>query len=265
MIIEKVNINKKDKDVEIFDYSSIISNSWRNIIKDAQEFQNIYFDLENNDTTGQKRTLYIKKNLRKNQPVKYEINAELCEAGGDWEYPVLYFKIELTRDYSLKNVKYSKSPKYIWDVNSSESLYRNYVLIPPATAGNALRRDGNKFYAHTQDEKNTKEFDITDTKIKMSWKWLIDLISNAVNERHIMLDENLNIKLKSLLEKKNSKIPLTSDEYNKIYAKFGRNPICSFAKDDNGYYCYTHRARSKSKKTIDLITMKEFKFICSTS
>jgi len=72
------------------------------------------------------------------------------------------------------------------------------------------------------------------------------------------------IKLKYLLEKVN-KIHLTSDEYEQVKKKFGKNRGCSFAKDNNGYYCYTHRARSKSYKTIDKIPKSKYDFICSTS
>jgi 8-oxo-dGTP pyrophosphatase MutT (NUDIX family) len=59
--------------------------------------------------------------------------------------------------------------------------------------------------------------------------------------------------------------PLTKQEYFEIESRFGRKRECSFSKDKDGYYCYTHRARSKSYKTIDNIPMKVFKFIESTS
>lgn len=38
----------------------------------------------------------------------------------------------------------------------------------------------------------------------------------------------------------------------------------TLAKDKDGFFCYTHRARSKSKKTIAGITKKEIEFIEST-
>jgi hypothetical protein len=40
---------------------------------------------------------------------------------------------------------------------------------------------------------------------------------------------------------------------------------CSFAKDENGFYCYTHRARSKSYPTISDIPKSDVNFINSTS
>ena len=61
------------------------------------------------------------------------------------------------------------------------------------------------------------------------------------------------------------KIKLSSEEYAMVDKRFGKNRECSFAKDKKGYYCYTHRARSKSYETINKIPMKDYKFICSTS
>lgn len=39
---------------------------------------------------------------------------------------------------------------------------------------------------------------------------------------------------------------------------------CTLAKDKDGYFCYTHRARSKSYKTIKLIPKSVIEFIEST-
>jgi hypothetical protein len=38
----------------------------------------------------------------------------------------------------------------------------------------------------------------------------------------------------------------------------------SFKRDENGYYCHTHRARSKSKECPSKITEKELTFVEST-
>ena len=58
---------------------------------------------------------------------------------------------------------------------------------------------------------------------------------------------------------------LTSDDYEEIGKRFGKNRECSFHKDEKGYYCKTHRTRSESYKTIKDIPMKEFNFVSSTS
>jgi len=56
---------------------------------------------------------------------------------------------------------------------------------------------------------------------------------------------------------------LTSKEREEVKKRF-KKPECSFAKDENGYYCYTHRARSSSYKTISDIPLSKVKFIEST-
>ncbi len=60
-------------------------------------------------------------------------------------------------------------------------------------------------------------------------------------------------------------IYLTPAERQKVKEKYGDDLECSFAKDKDGYYCYTHRARSKSYSAPDKIPKKVVKFIESTS
>ena len=57
---------------------------------------------------------------------------------------------------------------------------------------------------------------------------------------------------------------LTSSEREEIKSRFGNDLKCSFKKDKDGYYCCTHRARSKSYPSIDTIPKSEVKFIGST-
>jgi hypothetical protein len=199
IIMEEISAIRKDKDDNIFDYSSIIDNAWQDKIGEAQEFQRIGFDLENNDSTGEKKTFYVKKNLRKDQPIKYEFNAELMEAGGDWEMPVMYFRLEFTHDYFYGNKKYNNDPEFIWDLDkkSYEGLYDCYIIIPPVEAGNKLikgKNDSGKYdwFAYQNGElsnEEEKEARITDTDKKNCWKWLEELLSKLVEDRHEMLDE----------------------------------------------------------------------------
>jgi len=63
---------------------------------------------------------------------------------------------------------------------------------------------------------------------------------------------------------KTDKTYLNAEERGQLKALFG-DPGCSFAKDDDGYYCYTHRARSESYKSLSDIPQDKVKFIESTS
>lgn len=195
----------KDKDKEIFDYHSITSDAWHELLQDAQKIQKINFATENDDSTGEKKTFYVKKNLRKDQPIKYEFNAELMEAGGDWECPVMYFRIEFTHDYFYgKLFKGKENPEYAWEVDrKSPKLYKAYVVIPPVEAGNKLtkeykessegNKDTDKWFAYQNNElskEQEKEVRITDADKRKAWKWLEELLSKLVEDNHEMLDEN---------------------------------------------------------------------------
>lgn len=187
---------KKDKNKEIFDYNSLTSNAWFELVNDAKKIQKIAFDLENDESTGEKKTFYVKKDLRKGQPVKYEFNAELMIAGGDWEMAVMYFRLEFTRDYFDNTIK-SDSPKYAWEQSTryDRKLYKCYVVIPPVEAGNKLQKidDDPKYEwgAYDNDEltdEQQKSVRITDSDKLSAWKWLEELLANLVEKHHKMLD-----------------------------------------------------------------------------
>lgn len=198
IINEEISAIKRNKKQEIFNYDSVIKDAWNDIKTTAQKFQRINFDFENDDTTGEKKTFYIKKNLRKDQPIKYEIQAELMQAGGDWEMPVMYFRIEFTHQYGIISNKYEKNPEYVWDLKRDiSSLYHNFILIPPVEAGNKLvKSESNSgkydWFAYQNSEiskEEEKEARITDVDKLEAWKWVEELIEKVVEDRHEMLDE----------------------------------------------------------------------------
>ena len=57
---------------------------------------------------------------------------------------------------------------------------------------------------------------------------------------------------------------LTPADRDEIRKRFGEDLECSFAKDDKGFYCKTHRARSKSYPSIAKIPQSAVDFIGST-
>ena len=200
IINEEISAINRDKDKEIFDYHSITEDSWNDPKHEAQEFQRITFDFEN-DYPIAKKTFFAKVMLRKDQPVKNEINAELMEAGGDWEMPVMYFRIEFTHQYGLVSNKYCNNPEFVWDV-CDENGYLNhsgnrYVIIPPVEAGNKLVKgesDSGKYdwFAYQNDglsDEDEKKARITDADRREAWKWLEELVEKLIKDRHEMLDE----------------------------------------------------------------------------
>jgi hypothetical protein len=66
------------------------------------------------------------------------------------------------------------------------------------------------------------------------------------------------------IAKYDNDIPLSAKEREEVKSIFGDNLECSFAKDKNGYFCYTHRARSKSYESIAKIPKSKVDFIGTT-
>ncbi len=63
---------------------------------------------------------------------------------------------------------------------------------------------------------------------------------------------------------KKAKESLNPSERAEVKKKFG-DTACSFAKDKDGYYCFTHRCRSKSYPSIAKIPKSKVDFVCSTA
>jgi len=61
-----------------------------------------------------------------------------------------------------------------------------------------------------------------------------------------------------------AKESLTSDEREQVKSRFGDNLECSFAKSDDGYFCYTHRAISDSYDSLGDMPKSVVEFIGST-
>lgn len=68
-----------------------------------------------------------------------------------------------------------------------------------------------------------------------------------------------------LKQRMDEKYPLEKGDLARIKKKFGNSSSCSWAKDEKGYFCYTHRCRSKSHPTIEGFPQKDVDFVRSTS
>lgn len=57
---------------------------------------------------------------------------------------------------------------------------------------------------------------------------------------------------------------VTSDDRAELRRHYGARLECSMGRDDDGFYVYTHRARSKSYPSPSAIPRDRIKFIGST-
>lgn len=89
----------------------------------------------------------------------------------------------------------------------------------------------------------------------------------AIKEGFIFFDESYDVfeEKHPLQEKMEKKCPLDHGDRSEIDKKFGKSKACSWAKDKDGYFCYTHRCRSKSYPSINDIPQKDVDFVRSTS
>lgn len=58
---------------------------------------------------------------------------------------------------------------------------------------------------------------------------------------------------------------VTGAERGELYKHFGKKPGCSLGRDKDGFYVYTHRARSKSFPRPSAIPKDKIKFVDSTT
>lgn len=85
-----------------------------------------------------------------------------------------------------------------------------------------------------------------------------------INESAI---QNIKDSIDTFTEKKKpiERLPISDEEQSAVNKRFGNDTECSFAKDKDGIYCYTHRCRSKSYESVDKIPKDKVKFVSSTS
>lgn len=69
---------------------------------------------------------------------------------------------------------------------------------------------------------------------------------------------------KSAEQIKRQHAAVTQDDRNELRRHYGRHLKCSMGRDDDGFYVYTHRARSKSYPRPSAIPRDRIKFIGST-
>ncbi|MCM1218422.1 MAG: hypothetical protein NC548_28375 [Lachnospiraceae bacterium] len=86
----------------------------------------------------------------------------------------------------------------------------------------------------------------------------------ALTEGVEFFDEKTNHE-KFMERRKKHAEAMTTEDRKKIREKFGSSHQCSWGRDDDGVYCYTHRCRSKSYDDVSKMPQKAYDFVCSTS
>ena len=121
---------------------------WRDKVKEEQNRSNIRFDLENDDTIGNIRRLSFdtEEDILKSRT----FYVQLCAAGGDWEMPILYFRIQ-----------------------SQYSTERMGIFIPSRENGNGNLVEGKKGWV-SKDQTSKKDDERDEAK---AWKSVKEYLS----------------------------------------------------------------------------------------
>ena len=191
----------------------------------------------------------------------------VTDAFEDEDNPMCYEYIRLDEN-KLKDSKTYHVAVYLRNAIEDDpwDLFKYYDLVPEQRTHEAW------------DESLNKVLSIINSKFNIDKA--LNIIKNSISQYNginVETEEdkygNIDILLKessSFTEsksnnsaRKKTKQGLTSSEYSEVHERFG-DVGCSFAKDKDGYYCYTHRARSKSYPTIAEIPQDKVDFIVST-
>lgn len=101
-----------------FDSSELLRESWRDAVREAQDKAGIIFDLENDDTVSAVRKMSFSNGSPPDAyRTKDDYYVQLCSAGGDWESPTYYFRIQVKEGYPSRKM---------------------FVYIPAKSEGNGL-------------------------------------------------------------------------------------------------------------------------------
>jgi len=152
-----MNWYKISKTEDKFVYDNLLKDFWRELLFLEKKRLKIAFDLENNDSCGNIKDIEIDKVFIKGgNKRKYKLSAEMMAAGGDWENPVRYFKVQC----ASKSEFTSGWGKF----NKGEF---SFIYIPEPKDGNKhLRKSNDKKwdFQATQDEADYFKFDNKDEK-----------------------------------------------------------------------------------------------------
>lgn len=164
ILIEKLQaIYEYDHD--FFTYDRLEKDMWTEKIKEAMERFKIRFDLENNDSVKSQRVITIPQNEW--SPIECKFKCEMYSAGGDWQVPVRYFRIQVVSGYCYNDNKLDKDNLYMGRNSSSNSHFifipgkkqGNYHLVPNDKHGERtwLAPDNNQYYDKIDPKANERD------------------------------------------------------------------------------------------------------------
>lgn len=149
-----------------FWFGRLENEAWDEVIRAEKDKENIGFDMENDSTRGNPR--YIELDCREVMDKErgsyedYRAYAQMMMAGGDWENPVAYFRVQI------------EEASFFPDMDKNKSWRKGYLTlcyIPSKAEGNHLRKGEDrggkeKWFATTDETEHGKEeFEYDESKL----------------------------------------------------------------------------------------------------
>tara|TARA_Y100000310_G_scaffold180635_1_gene180545 strand:+ start:6475 stop:7014 length:540 start_codon:yes stop_codon:yes gene_type:complete len=167
-----MNWYKVAKSDHEFNFNSAEKEIWNAILRKEQDAVDIYFDLENNDNTGDIRRFTLDYHDKSFPEDNYTLFAQMMSAGGDWENPVRYFRCQAKRGTSTEYT---------------------FVHIPPKRDGNVNLVKCERGHCATQNNDTDNE-DFEDHKLwKALKKSVVKRLKEADNSSSINAEEEFNM------------------------------------------------------------------------
>lgn len=151
------------RDKGFFSYDVESKDMWAEKIKEAKDEFDVDFNTENDDSMDQQRTVEVEQSQWDHLgPVKFA--CEMYSAGGDWEFPLRYFRCELKDGYAKDLSKYSNP---------------HFVFVPNGEQGNGqlTKSDKGKWVCPDSDYDDEEE----ERDEKKCWKSLKEYLKSLVD------------------------------------------------------------------------------------
>jgi len=187
-----------------FDLKSEIDNLWRNILIKEQENSNVEFNLENNNSVSDPKYIKLGKFKHSDSEKEFRVLSQMCEAGGGWECPIVYFKCQFEYRYNDKKLNINYSPTF-------------KCIIIPINQPNLIKKD-NKYFAknNNMDCHNIENRKLWDEFKKLANKKVQEYINyNMMNKKELGFLRDLT----------DIKIAQTKEELLQQYSELGQGSI----------------------------------------
>lgn len=131
-----------------FDYGQVAKRLWFKLLQDAMKSFKINFNTENDDGVDNIRDIVIPQ--KHWDTTKCKFRCQMCQAGGDWQIGVYYFRCQLLEGYAFNISKYN-DPFFVFIPGKKEG---NYSLV--SKDGGEWNSADDSVYKKGIDPENSK-------------------------------------------------------------------------------------------------------------